>query len=169
MGNTVAVGRTTAAPAQLVLRIVTCVGLVADAGVHLHLARSYDVVAGGIGQGNLFRIESVVSLIVAVLILVVRRWWMDAIAFLVAGSALLAVLASTYVHIGAVGPIPDMYEPIWYLEKVLVTTAEAMATVSALVAAVLAFRARDTRRAPSRRQPAARSGATARSEDRSRS
>jgi hypothetical protein len=146
MGNTMAVGRTTAVPVQLVLRIVTCVGLVADAGVHLHLARSYDVVSGGIGQGNLFRIESVVSLIVAVLILVVRRWWMDAIAFLVAGSALLAVLVSTYVHVGAIGPIPDMFEPIWYLEKVLVAVAEAVAAVTAFAAAVLAFRTRHVRR-----------------------
>lgn len=141
MGNTVAAGRTAGVPALLVLRIVTCVGLVADAGVHLHLARSYDVVAGGITQGTLFRIESGVSLVVAVLVLVLRRWWMDAIAFVVAGSAVLAVLASTYVHVGAIGPIPDMYEPIWYLEKVLVAIAEAMATVTAFAAAVLAFRA----------------------------
>lgn len=142
-----AVERTTAVPGLLALRIVTVVGLVADAGVHLHLARSYDVVSGGIGQGNLFRIESVVAVIVAVLVLVLRRWWMDAIAFVVAGSALLAVLGSTFVHIGAIGPIPDMFEPIWYLEKVLVAVAEAMAAVTAFAAAVLAFRARNGRRA----------------------
>jgi hypothetical protein len=150
MGNTMTVERTTAVPALLVLRIVTCVGLVADAGVHLHLARSYDEVAGGIGQGNLFRIESVVAVIAAVLVLVVRRWWMDALALLVAGSALLAILTSTYIDVGAIGPIPDMYEPIWYLEKVLVAVAEAMACVTAFAAAVIAFRTRPARGVASR-------------------
>lgn len=142
MGNALAVRRSVAVPLLLALRIVTAVGLAADAVVHFHLARNYDVVAGGIGQGTLFRVESVVALVVAVLVLVIRRWWMDALAFLVAVSALLAVVVSTYVHLGAIGPIPDMFEPIWYLEKALVAIAEAVAAVTALTASAIALMTR---------------------------
>ncbi|MBO0829592.1 MAG: hypothetical protein J2P24_17600 [Streptosporangiales bacterium] len=146
MGNAVTVTRSTAVPVLFALRVVTSAGLAADAVVHFHLARNYDVVAGGISQGTLFRAESVVALAVAVLVLAVRRWWTDALAFLVAASALVAVLASTYVHLGAIGPIPDMYEPIWYAEKTLVTVAEVVAAVAALASLVLALTTRGHRR-----------------------
>lgn len=137
-------------PVLFALRVVVSAGLVVDAVVHLHLAGNYDVVAGGISQGTLFRVESVVSLVVAVLVLVVRRSWADALAFVVAASALLAVLVSTYVHLGAIGPIPDMYEPVWYSEKAFVTIAEAVAAAAALAALVVAFTTRRAREVASR-------------------
>lgn len=151
MGNTVAVGRSTTVPILLALRVVVSAGLVADAIVHFHLARNYDVVVGGIGQGTLFRIESVVALVVAVLVLVVRRWWTDALAFLVAASALVAVLVSTYAHVGAIGPIPDMFEPIWFPEKTFVAIAEAVTAVAALAAFALAIIRRRSGEVASRR------------------
>lgn len=123
----------TAAPTRLVLRVVAAAGLVADAVVHLLLARNYDVVTGVISQGTLFRIESVVSVLVAALVLLTRWRWAYALGALVALSALVAVVVSTYVHVGAIGPIPDMYEPIWYPEKTFVTVAEAVAAVASLI------------------------------------
>lgn len=129
-------------PVRLALRVVTSAGLVADAVVHFHLARNYDVVVGGLGQGTLFRVESVVALLVAVLVLVARRWWTDALAFLVAASALLALLVSTYAHVGAIGPIPDMFEPIWFPEKAFAAIAATVAAVTAIAALVVAMATR---------------------------
>lgn len=132
----------TAAPSRIALRLIVFAGLVADAVVHLLLARNYDVVAGGIGQGTLFRVESVAAVLVALLVLLTPWRWAYALAALVAGSALGAVLVSTYVHIGAIGPIPDMYEPIWYTEKAFVAIAEAVALVAALTLLFLPSRRR---------------------------
>ena len=56
-------------------------------------------------------------------------------AALVAASALIAVVASRYVDLGPIGPLPDLYEPVWYPEKVVAAAAEAMALVAALLLA----------------------------------
>ena len=45
------------------------------------------------------------------------------VAALVAASALAAVVASRYVDLGPIGPLPDLYEPVWYPEKVVAATA----------------------------------------------
>jgi hypothetical protein len=60
-----------------------------------------------------------------------RLVWMFAV--LVAASGVAAFLFFTYVDVGAIGPLPDMYEPVWYPEKTLTAVAEAIATVTALV------------------------------------
>ena len=58
-------------PLSLVLRVLVAAGLVVDAIVHLRLASGYQLgQPGGIGQGNLFRIEAVVALLVALYVLV---------------------------------------------------------------------------------------------------
>ena len=56
----------------------------------------------------------------------------SAAAFLVAVGALAAVLLYRYVDVPASGPIPSMYEPLWFPEKTLSTVAEAVATLAAL-------------------------------------
>jgi hypothetical protein len=52
-------------------------------------------------------------------------------------------LLYTYVDVGAIGPLPDLYEPIWALPgKRGSAIAETAATVLALAGLALALRAR---------------------------
>jgi hypothetical protein len=43
-----------------------------------------------------------------------------------------AVLLYGYIDVGGFGPLPDMYDPIWYTEKTISAVAEAVAAVGAL-------------------------------------
>jgi hypothetical protein len=53
------------------------------------------------------------------------------LAATVAASALGGLLLYRYFNPGALGPLPDMYEPFWYGEKTLTAVAEAAATIAA--------------------------------------
>lgn len=119
-------------PARLALRALIALALVIDAVVHLRLASGYQLSApAGIGAGNLFRLQAVVALAAAAFVLVRGDRASFAVAFLVAVSALGAVLLYRYVDLPAMGPIPAMYEPVWFPEKTLTTVAEAVAAVVA--------------------------------------
>jgi hypothetical protein len=121
-----------AAVAAIGLRVLVAAALVVDAIVHLRLASDYQLAApGGIGQGNLFRIEAVVAIAVAVFVLVSGTRSAYAAAFLVAASALGAVLVYRYVDVPAIGPIPSMYEPLWFFQKSLSAVAEGAGAVLA--------------------------------------
>lgn len=121
------------------LRLLTAAALVIDAVLHLQLARNYNLAApGGIGEGNLFRLESVAALLAAVLVLGYGGRVAYALAFVVAASAAAAVLLSRYVDVPAFGPIPAMYEPVWFGKKVLATGAEALGTLTAAAGWALA-------------------------------
>lgn len=120
-------------PLRLVLRAVAAAGLVMDAVVHLRLAAGYQLAApGGIGAGNLFRIEAGVAIVVALLVLIRASRAVAGLAFLVAASALGAVLLYRYVDVPAVGPLPSMYEPVWFTQKAVSAVAEAVAAAAAL-------------------------------------
>ena len=129
-------GRAALRPGLLLrsIGVVVAGGLVVDAVVHLRLAPDYQLAApGGIGQGNLFRIAAVAAVLAALWVLVRPGRLSFAVAFLVAGSALVAVLLYRYVDVPALGPIPSMYEPLWFPEKTASAVAEAVAAVAALV------------------------------------
>jgi hypothetical protein len=131
---------------QGALRLVTAIGLAVDAYVHFDLATQFDAVGGGLTQGLLFRVEGAAAVLTAVLVLLYgRRRWAAVPAFLVAVSALGAILLYRYVDVGQLGPLPDMYDPAWYPEKVLAVVAEALATITA---ALLALRVRSSSRSP---------------------
>ncbi|GAA0334465.1 hypothetical protein NE235_14155 [Actinoallomurus spadix] len=115
----------------LILRLLVVAGLAADAYVHFHLAGDMGSSGGGLSEGTLFWIQGVLAVLVAVLVLVRATRLTYGIAFLVAASALGAVLLYRYVDAGGLGPLPNMYEPVWYAEKVVTTVAEAVATVAA--------------------------------------
>jgi hypothetical protein len=118
-------------------QFLTIGGLVVDAVIHLQLASVYQLAApAGIGQGNLFRIQAAAALAVAVWVLVRPHRLAFGAAALVAGSALGAVLVYRYVDVGSFGPIPSMYEPLWFAKKTATAIAEAFATVAALIACV---------------------------------
>lgn len=125
----------------LLLRVVVAVSLGVDAVVHLRLAGGYQQSgAGGIGTGNLFRIEAVVALVVAVWVLARGSRAALFSAFAVGFSAAVAVVLYRYVDIPALGPLPAMYEPAWFLQKSLSAGFEALAALAALAALVAGSR-----------------------------
>jgi hypothetical protein len=130
---------------RVVLVLVVVAGLAVDAVLHIDLAARYEPVRTSVlSQADLFRAESVVA-VLAVLLLVVRpRRYSAAIAAVVAGSALATLLVYRYHHLGRLGPIPSMYEPIWYGRK----TVAAIAEGAALLAAVLLVTVLSRRSAP---------------------
>lgn len=136
------------APAEIGLRLVVIAGLVIDAAVHFHLAHFYDGTKESISQGTLFRIEGALAIVAAVLVLLVRGRVVALIAFAVLSGGVFAVLLYRYVNVGALGPLPNMYEPFWYDDKTLSFWAESISAAAALALFVIAHRALSTR-APS--------------------
>ena len=126
----------------LVVRIaviaVVVVGLTIDAYVHFNLAGNYEVIkTSTLSQAQLFRAEGVVAIIAALLLVVRPRRYTAAFAALVAGSALLALLIYRYNDIGQIGPIPSMYEPIWFPKKTVSAFAEGAALLAAMLLVLL--------------------------------
>ncbi len=123
-----------------------------DAYVHYHDAHIYDAVSTStLSQGTLFRAQATAAVIVAVALLIRPHPVVWAVAVLVAASAAGAVLLYTYVDVGTLGPLPDMYEPTWDLPgKLASAVAETAATLLALAGLVtsLQTRSRVPRRAP---------------------
>ncbi|HEU4948221.1 MAG TPA: hypothetical protein VFT31_13805 [Kribbella sp.] len=123
--------------AGVILRLLTAAGLVVDAVVHLRVAGDYDRVGTQFTEGTMFRLESGVALLAALLVMLIPRWQTILFAVLVAGSAVLALLASVYWQPGPVGPFPDMYEPIWFTDKVIAVLAESVSLVAGLAALLI--------------------------------
>jgi hypothetical protein len=114
------------------LRVSTAAALGIDAAVHWQNASAYDAVAATVSQGQLFRVEAALAVVVGLLVLVRPQpsSWLAALA--VAASALGAVLLYRYMDVGALGPLPDMYENTWQVPgKPLSAAAEAAAVVLA--------------------------------------
>jgi hypothetical protein len=119
------------APSRVVARVVAAAGLGYDAYAHLDLAANFDSNRALISEGMLFRVEAALAMLAALLVLLIRHRAATILALLVAGSALAAVLVYRYVDVGALGPLPDMYEPSWYPEKTYSAVAEAAAILAA--------------------------------------
>ncbi|MFI9158730.1 hypothetical protein [Kitasatospora aureofaciens] len=78
----------------------------------------------------------------AVPVVVLRRHRTgDLHAWLVAACGLGALLLRRHVGVGALGPLPNMYEPIWFDEKIRAAWAEGIAT-AALTVLLLGHRRR---------------------------
>lgn len=123
---------------RAVLRLLTIAGLIVDAVVHLRIAGQYNGVHGtGISEAWLFRIEGFVAIFVALLILLSRHKFVAFVAFVVSASAIGAVLLYRYVNVGPLGPLPNMYDPLWYTEKTVSAIAEGVATLTSLLWLVL--------------------------------
>ena len=140
--------RATALVAVLwLLRLLTAAALAIDAYIHADLASAYDPVGAHVSQGTLFRIEAGLSAFAALVIIVIaiRTTW-AACAVILAG-ALGALLLYRYVDVGALGPLPNMYEPVWFPEKTAAAFAEAAGTLTALAGLLI-----HTRRSRARNQ-----------------
>jgi hypothetical protein len=116
--------------------------LAIDAYVHFHDAGLYDTVTTAmLSQGTLFRAQAAAAAVVAVALLVRPHPAVWAIAAFVAASAATAVLLYTYLDVGALGPLPDMYEPTWALPgKRVSAAAETAAALLAGTGMVLSLR-----------------------------
>ena len=127
--------------AGMTLRILTAVALFIDAAVHIHLAPGYQAGnSAGIGQGNLFLLESAAAVLAGLYVLLRGSRAAFAVAFVVALSAFMAVVTYRYVNIPAFGPFPAMYEPIWFFEKSVSAVAEGAGAVLAAIGFVRAGR-----------------------------
>jgi hypothetical protein len=118
---------------EWLLRVVTAAGLGYDAYSHLDLAANYDAITASISQGTLFRVETVLAILAAVAVLLVRRRIVTLAAFLLAAGGLTALLLYRYVDIGAIGPLPNMYEPAWFPEKTWSAISQGVAGVASLI------------------------------------
>lgn len=115
------------------LALIAAAGLAIDAYVHFHLASAYASIASStLNQGELFRAEGAVAAIAAAAVLLRPRRYTAAFAFLVAAGGTAAVLVYAYVNVGAFGPFPNMYDPLWYPEKTLSAWAEGVGALAAL-------------------------------------
>ena len=121
---------------RLVLTLATAAGLGVDAYVHWQLAPAFDTLTGAasphFSQGGLFRLEAVLAVIAMLLVLVSRHRFGALVAFLIAAGGLGAVLLYAFVDVGGLGPVPDMYDPVWYGEKTISAVGEAVAAIGAL-------------------------------------
>ena len=136
---------------MLALRIITvtiaAAGLIINAVIHLTLAGPYDAITGTlIGQGDLFRIQAVVNIVVAALLLVsllYRRWAgvvsLGAALVAAGGLGLVVITALVPLDLTALG-LPYLFEPIWFADKVVSALVQGIALVAAALAAVLSFR-----------------------------
>lgn len=124
--------------ADLALRLGAAACLAISSYVHLHLAHLYSGVGGTLSQGHLFYAQGVVVAAVALWVLVTghRLAWVT--VALVGAASFAAVMLYRYVDVGAIGPIPNMYEPTWQPspDKVMSAWAELAAVVIAAAAFV---------------------------------
>lgn len=127
-------GRTRPSAASWVLRLLVVAALTVDAVVHLRLAAGYQVgQPAGIGTGNVFRIGAALAVLAALYLLLRGSRAAYAAALAVLASAAVAVVLYRYVDVPQLGPIPPMYEPIWFFEKTLSAVVEGVGAVLAAI------------------------------------
>jgi len=120
----------------LVVRVLVAGALAVSGWIHLDLAATFDAIGSTITLGALFRVQGVAALLVAAWLLVQRRSaWPELSALALGAASAAAVVLSVYVRLPAIGPFPEVYEPVWYEEKVAsaVTAAVAAAGAAALL------------------------------------
>ncbi|MEV4352119.1 hypothetical protein AB0J83_47300 [Actinoplanes sp. NPDC049596] len=130
--------------AQRTLAVLTAALLAVDAFVHLHDAGQYDQFHSSVmSEGTLFRIQGVVAIVVALAVLIAPSVPTWILSLLVAGSAAVAVTLYTYVNVGQLGFLPNLYENTWNAPgKVGSAVAETIAALLSIAGLVLAVRAR---------------------------
>ena len=137
-----------------VIAVGVAVTLAIDAYVHATSAAFYDPPhAGFLTEGNLFRVETAVSALLGLLVLVRPARWSLASALVVAATAVGAVVLYSYVNVGPVGPIPNLYEPSWQVPgKFASAIAEGIAVVLSAAGLALIALSRPMRAAAAPRQ-----------------
>jgi hypothetical protein len=133
-------------PAEGALRGGVIAALAVDAVVHWRLAEGYGVAfPAGVGGEVVFRVQAVLAVLAAGLLLASGRRAAWVTAFLVLASAFAAVVLYRYVPVPQLGPLPGMYEPIWFRDKTVSAVAEGLGAVLAAVGATRSGRPRRSR------------------------
>ncbi len=99
--------------------VLIAVALLLNAWIHFRLAGPFDANPGALlSQGALFRIQAVVNVAVAILVVVRPRAWTALLAFAVAaGGAAILTLTSVLPVDGSLVGLPYLFEPAWYPAK----------------------------------------------------
>ncbi len=121
-----------ASAAELAVRLLVSSSLAVDAYVHSDLAHTYAEVTDGIGEGNLFRVDAVAAAVTAAAALFIANRLAYGMAFILGVSAAVLAVVATHMQVGPFGPIPDLYDPIWYSEKLVSVIAESIAAAGAI-------------------------------------
>lgn len=119
---------------SLALRVVAALALAASAYIHIDLAAGPLFADEQVSVAGLFIGQAITAALVAL--------WVFArgsrLAWLATGgvglASLAALVVSVYVVVPSIGPLPAVYEPFWYTEKVIAAIAAAIAAAAALVA-----------------------------------
>jgi len=93
------------------LRVGVAATLAVDAYVHAKDARNYDFNGPTISERSPFPIEAGAASVAAAVVLLWHRRAGCLPALTIAASALAAVMLCRYINIGALGPLPNLYEP----------------------------------------------------------
>ncbi len=122
---------------SLGLRGVAALALAVSAYIHVDLASGPMVADGQVTLAGLFIGQAIADALAAVFVVVSgsRLAW-----FATGGvglASLAALVVTVYVLVPSIGPLPAMYEPFWYTEKVVAAIAAALAAAAALVASLL--------------------------------
>lgn len=130
------------AAAFLAVAVAACLAI--DAYVHVNDAADYDATRTSLlSQGTLFRIEGAIAISAAIALLASRRRYAWAIAGAVLAAGFSAVVLYTYVNVGKIGPVPNMYEPSWSLPgKTMSAWAEATGALLSVVGMLTSARRR---------------------------
>ena len=124
-------------------RLIAVAGLSIDAYVHLDLASTYAEAQAPLNEGTLFRAEAVLALLTGLALITSARRLSFGLGLAVSASALTLMLVSRYLDLGPLGPFPDLYNPVWFPEKLWAAGGEAAAVIaSAAGILLLSIRAR---------------------------
>lgn len=110
--------------ALLIARLLAAAALMLSAFIHGKLALDLGIGGPLVGQGQLFGAQAALSSALAVAMLTHdNRIWLVAVVLSVVGLGLL--LASVYFPIPAVGPFPEINEPVWLMTMAVAAFAQA--------------------------------------------
>jgi hypothetical protein len=119
------------------VRLTAVAGMGIDAYVHLDLASTYSEAQAPINEGILFRTEAVLALLTALTLVTSARRLPFVLGLAVSASALTLMLVSRYVDLGPLGPFPDLYDPVWFPEKLWAAGGEAAASLASAAGILL--------------------------------
>ena len=126
---------------RVTLRVLAAAALGVSAYVHLHLANTH-AYPGTISGTDLFRVQGVTAAVVAAVLLVTGNRWAWVAAALVGLASFGAVMLYRYVDVGAIGPLPNMYDATWRPSPDKLLSALVEIAVPVLWVAHLTVRAR---------------------------
>lgn len=124
------------------LRLLGAAGLAISSYVHLHGAHYYTSLGSTITQADLFYVQGSLAALVALWVLVTGHRLAWAVGAVIGAASFAAVMLYRYVDVGSIGPIPNMYEPVWQPspDKLMSAFAEAAVVVIAAVALARSLR-----------------------------